>query len=199
VTELDLEDWDPFTPREVAEILEHADVPWWIAGGYAIDAFVGHFDRRPHADVDAGILARDQEAIRGALATWELFCADPPGTLRRWAPDEQLEEPIHDVWGRPGPCESWRLALVLNPALEDTWIYRRDARITRPLAELCFERDGIRYFVPEIQLLFKSKGLRPKDELDFLHALPLLAASQRDWLREALVLTTPQHPWLARL
>jgi Aminoglycoside-2''-adenylyltransferase len=199
MSELELENWDPLTPREVAELLKGADAHWWIAGGLAIDAFVGSFDRRSHEDVDVGLLARDQEVVRAALAGWELFCADPPGTLRPWLDGEHLEEPVHDVWGRQAPGEPWRLALVLNPSDGETWAYRRDDQITRPVTGITFERDGIRYLAPEIQLLYKSKGLRPKDERDFDDAEPLLDADQRAWLRRALELTSPGHHWLPRL
>jgi hypothetical protein len=61
---LDLANWDPLTPQQVGRLLAGSAAPWWIAGGYAIDAFLGRFDRRPHADVGVGLLARDQEAIR---------------------------------------------------------------------------------------------------------------------------------------
>jgi hypothetical protein len=196
---LDLGNWDPLTPAEVDALLAGCAVRWWIAGGYAIDAFVGRYDRRPHEDVDVGLLAHEQDAIRACLGGWELFCADPPGTLRPWDTGEHLEEPIHDVWARPSPSEPWRLALVLNPGAGDTWSCRRDPRITRPLAEISFDRDGIRYLAPEIQLLFKSKSPRPKDELDFEDSAPLLVEAQREWLRDALELTHPSHSWLTRL
>jgi hypothetical protein len=199
MAELDLASWDRLRPREVRRVLGDCRAPWWIAGGFAIDAFVGRDDRHPHEDVDAGLAARDQETIRACLEGWELFCADPPGFLRPWRQGEFLAEPIHDVWGRPSASEPWRLALVLNTVEDDTWIYRRDARITRPLGEIAFEREGIDYLVPEIQLLFKSKTVRPKDEQDFRDAAPLLDEVQREWLRWALALTAPEHPWLSRL
>jgi Aminoglycoside-2''-adenylyltransferase len=199
VGELDLANWSPLRPAEVGELLDGWAEPWWIAGGYAIDAFLGRVDRRAHEDVDVGLLARDQEGIRAHLAGWELFCADPPGTLRRWAPDERLDEPVHDVWGRPAPNEPWRLALVLNPSESDAWIYRRDPRIRRPLADIVWHLDGIAYLAPEIQLLFKSKTVRPKDEHDFRDAAPQLDEGQRLWLRGALELTAPGHSWLSAL
>jgi Aminoglycoside-2''-adenylyltransferase len=196
---LDLANWSPLRPAGVADLLADCTNPLWIAGGYAIDAFVGRCDRRPHEDVDVALLARDQDAIRAYLSGWELFCADPPGTLRSWTPGEHLEEPIHDVWGRPGPNEPWRLALVLNPSESGTWIYRRDPRIRRPLAEIVWRLDGIAYLAPEIQLLFKSKSMRTKDRHDFRDAAPLLGDEQRRWLLGALELTAPGHPWLSAL
>ena len=197
--DVDLENWDPLGPEDVAALFEACPVPWWIAGGYAIDAFVGRFDRRPHEDVDVGLLARDQLALRACLAEWDLYCADPPGTLRPWRPDEVLEEPIHDVWGRRDPDHPWRLALVLNTSASGEWTYRRDERIRRPLPELVWRSDGIPYLVPEVQLLFKSKTVRPKDEQDFEDSVPLLSRAQRRWLKEALELSHPGHRWSQRL
>jgi hypothetical protein len=199
VTDVNQDKWEPLTPDRVAELLERCAARWWIAGGYAIDAFVGEIGRRPHEDIDVGLLARDQHAVRGCLRDWELYCADPPGTLRRWGPHEWLDEPIHDVWCRPGPRDPWRLALVLNPSDGDTWVYRRDARIRRPVAEIVWRSGGIDYLGPDVQLLFKSKTLRPKDEQDFADALPFLDPAQLAWLREALELTNSGHPWLSRL
>lgn len=199
MTESEHRPWKPLTPEQVAEIFASLQAPWWIAGGYAIDAFVGSFDRRPHGDIDVGLLARDQDAARARLAGWDLHCADPPGTLRPWREGEILEEPVHDVWGRPTRSDPWRLALVLNTGDSDVWVYRRDARVRRPLEELVRHVGGIPYLVPDVQLLFKSKNPRPKDEQDFGDSLPLLTSAQREWLGAALRLTQPGHPWLERL
>ncbi len=43
--------------------------------------------------------------------------------------------------------------------------------------------DGIEYLRPEIQLLHKANGLRPKDQEDFEVCLPLLDDTARRWLR----------------
>ena len=194
-----LEPWEPMTPGEVANALRGCDCPWWIAGGYAIDAFVGAFDRRPHGDVDVGLLARDQHCVRACLAGWEAWCADPPGALRPWGEGETITEPVHDVWLRPGRSEPWRIALVLNSHVGDTWVYRRDERVRRPLGELVWWLDGIPYLVPEVQLLFKAKTVRAKDQQDFSEAVPLLDDSQRHWLRRALEVAHPGHDWLSRV
>ena len=81
----------------------------------------------------------------------------------------------------------------------DTWIYKRDPRVTRPIDEIVWSRDGIDYLRPEIQLLHKARGLRTKDQQDFDAAWPLLAVEDQQWLRDALLLTQPEHPWLARM
>ena len=75
--------WDAITPSELNDVLGGLTVPWWIAGGYAIEAFVGRAFRE-HEDIDAGLLRCDQLAVQRHLRGWELHAADPPGTLRRW-------------------------------------------------------------------------------------------------------------------
>jgi hypothetical protein len=110
-----------------------------------------------------------------------------------------LEEPIHDVWGRRSPGEPWQIALLLNTSDSGVWTYRRDARIRRPVSELVWDLDGIPYLAPEVQLLFKSRNPRPRDEQDFVDSLPLLSGQQRAWLRRSLELAQPDHTWLRRL
>ena len=191
--------WQPLAPAEIAALMERCSAAWWIAGGYAIDAFIGRFDRRHHDDVDVGVLARDQSEIRRSLPDWDFQCADPPGRLRPWLRDERLDEPVHDVWVREHSDGRWRLQLVLNPSRGEHWVYRRDGRVSRPLDKLVFESDGIAFLAPEVQLLFKSKTLRRKDEQDFDDALPLLDDAQRRWLRSSLEVAHPGHPWMSRL
>ena len=80
------------------------------------------------------------------------------------------------------------------------WIFRRDRRIKRPLREIGSRSpQGIPLLVPEIQLLFKAKETRSKDEADFSLAVEHLKKEQRHWLTEALKLAHPGHSWVGRL
>ena len=52
----------------------------------------------------------------------------------------------------------------------------------------------------DLQLLYKSKGLRPKDDEDFQRLLPLLRKAQRQTLLEWLCVTNPNgHQWIEAL
>lgn len=192
--------WDPLPPEEVAARFSQASVPWWIAGGHAIALAVGHRFRE-HADTDVLLLRRDQHTVQEVLPDWEWWAADPPGTLRPWRVGESLTAGVHDIWCRPGPAEPWRLQFMLDESEGDEWVSRRDARIRLPLAQLGRRTaEGLPHLTPEVQLLYKAKGLRPKDEEDFAAALAVLDADQRWWLAEALELIHgPHHPWLPRL
>ena len=190
--------WEHISVGDAAAVMAGFERPWWIAGGFAIEAFLGH-SIREHADIDIGLLRRDHLAVHEHLASWELQCADPPGTLRPWQADEELAAGVHDIWVRRNEGDAWRFQLMLDESAEDEWVCRRDPRIHRPLAALTFEIDGVRYLAPEVQLFYKARGLRPKDIVDFEAALPMLSASQSRWLRESLRLTHPTHPWLTLL
>ncbi|MEU0532769.1 nucleotidyltransferase domain-containing protein [Amycolatopsis tolypomycina] len=188
--------WEPASLPEVAELLAQVRVPWWIAGGYAIELAVGRAFRE-HSDVDVLLLRRDQRAIQEALPSWEWWAADPPGTLRPWAPGEVLGEDVDDVWCRPSPATPWRIQFMLDNAEGDEWVSRRNPAVRREVAALgAVSRAGIPYLAPEVQLFAKAHRTRPKDELDFAAALPVLDAAQRRWLAEAL---DDDHPWLGRL
>jgi hypothetical protein len=190
--------WEPLTPIGVRDLMAPIAVPWWIAGGHAIEAFVGDAFRA-HVDVDVGIFRDDQLRARAALADWDAHCADPPGSLRPWPIGERLPRGVHDVWLRERPDAPWRFQWMLNERDGGDWVSRRDPRTRVPIANLGFERDGIRYLAPQIQLLFKAKNAREKDEADFARAQPLLSEEQRAWLRERLEAEQPGHPWLVRL
>jgi hypothetical protein len=192
--------WEPLSPTEAAQFFRDGQAPWWIAGGYAIELAAGR-SLREHEDVDVLLLRRDQLAIQRALPGWQWHAADPPGTLRPWRPGEQLPAGVHDIWCRPGPDEPWRIQFMLDESAGEDWVSRRDQRIRRPIASLgASTADGIPYLVPEIQLFYKARGRRPKDEADFAAIAPVLSSAQRRWLSDALSLAYgPEHPWRARL
>ncbi|MFI9559138.1 nucleotidyltransferase domain-containing protein [Nonomuraea endophytica] len=190
--------WEPEPLNEVIALFQDLEVPWWVSGGYAIELAVGR-TYREHEDVDISVLRRDQLAVRRLLAEWDCHVADPPGTLRPWAVDEELPERAHDIWVREHAEGPWRFQLMLDEAEGDEWIYRRDARIRRPIASVGVAEDGFLRLSPEVQLLFKAKGRRPKDELDFTEVLPLLTGAQRLWLDQMLAIEFDAHPWRDRL
>jgi hypothetical protein len=145
------------------------------------------------------MFGEDQLAIRAYLTGWDVQAADPPGTLRPWSEGEQLSAEVHDIWVRRDAGGPWRFQLMFDRREGDRWVYRRDDRIRRPIDGLTWEQDGSRYLAPEVQLLYKSGGLRPKDEQDWQDAAPLLDPKQRRWLSDALRLEHTDHPWIAQL
>lgn len=177
--------WEPLTPAEVSRLFAAVDAPWWIAGGYAVELAAGR-PLRAHGDIDVLLLRRDQLAAQRALAGWEWWAADPPGSLRPWRPGEILPPDVHDIWCRPSASPPWRVQLMLDESEGSDWVSRRDPRIRHPLSTITrISPDGFPYLTPEIQLFYKARAPREKDLADFAAALPLLSAQQRAWLTEA--------------
>jgi hypothetical protein len=196
--------WQPWSPHEVAAFFAPLPALWWIAGGWAIDLFLGR-QTREHEDIDVQVLRRDQHAVRSLLGKWNVQAALPPPRDEAWpfSPwylDETLDMSIHDVWCRPTATEPWALQLMIADTQGDRWLFRRTPTISRALATLgSSTADGIPYLAPEIQLLYKAKGRRLKDEADFAHTLPALSQERRHWLKNSLAAVHPHHPWLIQL
>ena len=83
----------------------------------------------------------------------------------------------------------------------EDWLFRRDHAIRRPVRSLAgrASTSSMNVLSPEVQLLYKSKGLRDKDIADFEAVRPFLSADERTWLRTALNAVAPGHPWASDL
>jgi hypothetical protein len=191
--------WTPLSIDEVVDLLADCGLSWWIGGGWAIDLFLGR-QTRHHGDTDVVVLRHELPAVRRTLAGWQLYAADPPGRLRLWPQEERLLQPVHDVWCRRSAGTPWSLQLMVIDIEDGEWVYRRNPAIRLRVAGIGAETsDGVPVLRPEIQLLFKSRAVRPKDDADFHAALPLMDASARRWLDKALSIEFPHHPWRRQL
>ncbi len=54
--------WEPLSVEEVSEAFASFPGQWWIAGGWAIDLWIGR-QTRPHDDIDVLICCTDQAAL----------------------------------------------------------------------------------------------------------------------------------------
>lgn len=189
--------WEHYSPEQAQALFDPIGIDWWIAGGYAIEAFTGI--SRSHEDIDVSMFRRDVPALRTALE----------GRLHIWSAGDGLR-PVDDtfpeprdvadqVWLREHALSPWRADVLLNPDLEGRWVSRRDRSFDAPLVDVTWSRDGIRYLNPEIVLAFKAKLARPKDERDFAVALPMLDVRARVWLADYLGRCEPGHSWRQRL
>jgi hypothetical protein len=191
--------WEPLRIDQVAALFRRAPFAWWIAGGWALDLFIGH-QTRPHDDVEIAILRRDQMALQRWLRTWELWYVPAPGAgLAHWAPDTLLAADVHEIWCRPDADARWQLEVLIEEADADRWRYRRDDRVVAPLQQISIEVRGIPVVRPEIALLYKSMGSRERDEEDFRTVLSHLDDGSRAWLRKALETVGTGSGWLEAL
>jgi hypothetical protein len=190
--------WQAYSVDEVAVLLERLPVRWWVAGGWAVDLFVGE-PGREHHDVDVAVLRPDQLTVQGCLEGWDLRVAHG-GRLTRWAGGRWLADHEHEVWGRPEPASPWRLEVLVDNQDRDQWVYRRNPAVRLPLGRLGRRTAaGVPYLRPEVVLLYKAKGPQAHDEHHARVAIPRLSRSGRAWLAAAIAADMPGHPWLPLL
>jgi hypothetical protein len=180
------------------DALRRCPAEWAVAGGWAIDLFLGRVTR-PHADVDIAVWRDEQSVLRTYLEPdWQLDVAENH-QLRPWRAKEWLSLPLFEIHARARRAPELHLELLLNDRDARSWIFRRDPTITYPLERTLLRRADVRYLAPEIVLLYKSKQPRASDAADFTAILPMLSGEQRTWLREAIAKRAPTHEWLERL
>lgn len=203
--DLDVDNWDAWTPAQLAQRLTGLDLPWWVCGGWAIELFhrdVGAGALRAHADLEFGICRDDFPAVRAALLTDPELTQYSAGDGMLWPlpADEQPPAHIVQVWTATAADDVFRTDLFLDPGSRRQWVCKRDDRLVRPLADtIARSSSGVPYQRPEVVLLMKAKHARDKDVVDFTATLPLLSAAQRGWLADALRLVHPGHAWIRQV
>ena len=190
--------WSPLDPGGVAALLEGFDRPWWLVGGWAIEAFTGV--QREHEDIDLSVLACDVAALRVHLSDWTIW-SNAGGVLRPLS--DRFPEPLDvtgQLWIRRDARAPWVVDLPITPDDDGRWTDKRLPGHVRPLPDATWvAADGIRYLRPEIVLHYKAALHRPKDDADLAATWPLLDEAARDWLRGALATSAPDHPWVEHL
>lgn len=193
------------------------DRPWYVAGGWAIDLYLGRL-RRHHKDIDISLFRQDQLAIqehliRRGFNSMEKIVGEA-NERQHWPPGEELEPDTFQVFvalGRDGFAE---FELLFAPTEGDEWLFRRNHRIRRHISRLGRVSEvSVPFLSPEIVLLFKSRHVhnppadpdpkhikfRPNDEADFQEVRETLDEEQRAWLKNAIELCYPGHRWLEQL
>ena len=191
--------WSPLPVNAVVDLMRGAPFFWCLAGGHAIERVVGR-RYRAHDDIDIVMLRPDHHALPQWLTDWHLAVADPPGSLRPWDDAEKLPWRVHDVWARRGGVEAWELQVMIQEADTGQWYFRRDDRVHGRIEDLAVPVDGVPCLRMDLQLLYKSKSARQKDQMDFEELLPRLDEAQRRTLIDWLRLTSPNgHHWIPAL
>jgi hypothetical protein len=206
----------------VRDLLDGFGAPWFLCGGWAVDAWLGR-QTRGHWDVDIAVFHHDQRIIFEHLAGWALVGHDPnvpDDTTELWN-GRHLDLPAHIHVPELGSSLStaptathtaFEFEFLLNERSGDDWVLNRELHIAAPLDRCTGQSSwGVPTATPEIVLFHKAggnltaaeletrSGTRSRDEQDFLALLPSLTQAQRSWLRGSLGKVQPEHPWLTRL
>jgi len=183
----------------VAAVMQGLDLWWALAGGWAIDVWLGE-QTREHHDIEVVVRRDDQTAVWDGLHDdWDLLCIDPPGSgWRQWPRNARIVEPLFQLKAR-GEADEGGFDLFLESSIEGMWVFRRDAHIRRSFESLAIVVEDIPIVVPEVQLLYMAKSEDPKNQHDFDMTRPRLDPRSSKWLRDTLGVTLPGHAWMSEL
>jgi hypothetical protein len=173
---------------------------WGVGGGWALDLFLGR-ETRVHEDIEVIFFRDCQQAFRAHFPTAEFQMVELVDGVPAWQPWPEgftVELPFHQIRARlPNGVI---VEALLNDRRDGLYLCRRHEAITLPEDRLwLWTAEGVPFLAPEIQLLYKAKYHREKDERDFEAVVPRLSEMQLVWLREGLTLAHPGDPWLQHL
>jgi hypothetical protein len=191
-------DWAPLDPGTITAFMDGFDRPWWIVGGWSIEAFTGV--SRPHEDMDISILSSDAPAFREFLGDrWTAWNIDEDW-LRPFNHRFPEVRPDSQVWIRRNAQSPWVLDVPFTPDTDGRWSNKRHLAHTEHLEDVTWTApDGLRYARPEVTLMFKAAQQREKDRIDADVALPMLDEPARRWLRDTIARIDPDHEWARNL
>jgi hypothetical protein len=87
-------------------------VPWYVAGGWAVELFLGT-PTREHADIEIAIPAASWSAIRDRLGE---YAVDAVGSGRIWAdPTPEILAAVHQTWLRDPATGGYLLDVFREP------------------------------------------------------------------------------------
>jgi len=187
-------------PLKIAALLANFERPWFFAGGWALDLFLGRVTRE-HDDIEIGLLRSDQLAIQTYLNGWQFSkIINKQSRIEPWLLGEILELPNHEAYAENPTHHPPKLEILLNEATQTDWLFRKNLAITRPLSlAILKSANSLPILSPEIVLLYKAANPRPKDEADFSFFHDKLNREQQVWLHETITTCYPRHGWLNKL
>jgi hypothetical protein len=184
--------WDSISLLEVTKIFSLAPFRWWIAGCHALELHLGR-SWREHHDIDISFPRIDYAATWQLLIGWHISIASR-GTLSLWL-GEPLKAELNEnnLWCKETSDGPWRIDLTVSDGNDHEWIFRRDQSLHLPWDVAVLKSpQGIPYLAPELQLLFKSKNPRGKDDQDAAEVIPQLDTDRQNFLKNIL---PENHPW----
>jgi GNAT superfamily N-acetyltransferase len=191
-----VDDWAAWHPDEVYQRFRSSPVDWYIAGGWAVDLWLGR-QTREHDDIEVAIDRTDFATWRADLAPFALYDVGH-GRLRSLGDGDEPDPRHHQVWLCDQAERVWRMDTFLEDQVPGWWTchWLPWVRHPRTLA-VARTAAGIPFLRPELVMLGKAKHRRAKDEADLRAVLPTLDDDARARLRIGLRTADETHPWLA--
>lgn len=195
---LDENAWDAWSPHELGQRLREAILPWYVAGGWALD--VWHDEQtREHEDLEFVVLRDHVDHFRGILCDLDFF-AVKDGAIEYLPPSARLPGDVWQLWGADTRQGCWRVDLMIEEGTPDLWVYKHDRTINMARSDAVHVSNvGIPYLAPINVMLFKAKRRRSKDQMDFDHCLPKLSVEEKHQFVVWLTGLHPDHPWITQL
>ncbi|NVO23602.1 nucleotidyltransferase domain-containing protein [Donghicola mangrovi] len=108
--------WNAWTPELLANRLSDLAVTWYVAGGWALDLWLGQ-KTRDHEDLEFVVRPAEAPLVAAHLDDLTFFAARQ-GTLTQARLDQPIPEDVWQMWGadlrnllRQHPDHNWIAAL----------------------------------------------------------------------------------------
>lgn len=207
---------------EANALLKGQGCSYAVCGGFALDLFLG-YETRTHGDIDILAFWEDREKIitymqSNGYIVYEMLGG---GKVHRITDIKMQEKLRKNIFCCTEDCELVRLydtdeadvywldfqhtgltklnyiEFLFNEKTEEEFVYARDERVRRGMANAILETDGVPYLAPELCLLFKSTDIeREGYQQDFELTVRKLSAEQRAWFEKSMELLYPEgHKW----
>ncbi|TNC14111.1 amino acid transporter [Methylobacterium terricola] len=195
---LDDEAWDAWSPHELGRRLREASLPWYVAGGWALDVWHGR-QTRQHEDLEFVVIRDDAHHFRAILRDLDFFTVKD-GIIEYLPPSAAPPSDVWQLWGGDMRQGCWRVDMMMEPGTPDLWIYKRDQTIRMARSDaIRVSETGIPYLSPVHVMLFKAKHRREKDREDFNLCLTKFSNKDRAQFIELMSELHPGHEWLEKL
>lgn len=207
---------------EANALLKGQGFSYAVCGGFALDLFLG-YETRTHGDIDILAFWEDREKIITYMQSkgYIVYEMLGGGKVHRITDIKMQEKLRKNIFCCTEDCELVRLydtdeadvywldfqhtgltklnyiEFLFNEKTEEEFVYARDERVRRGMANAILETDGVPYLAPELCLLFKSADIeREGYQQDFELTVGKLSAEQRTWFENAMGLLYPDgHKW----
>ena len=197
--------WKPASIEDIRDWFGSWDRPWWLVGGFAIDAFTG--TPRTHGDIDIGIFRRDVPALHDHLGGQFHLWSAGSGSLRPLLyPEAGIDSPelpawAGQLWVRRRSTEPWLVDVLTAKDRDGRWTSRLDPGVALPIEDVVWIPEtgrfaGLRVLRPEFVLAYKARHDTEKDRVDLERTLPLLDTRSRESLHDLVATAHPGHVWL---